>query len=352
MSDTKKRTELHELGRYRLLERLSEGLDPCNRTTAMGLGHDASAMAPTKRRVVMASGLMLEGIHFNLTYFPLKHLGYKSLIAQLGRIYAMNAEPQQAQVALGVSGRFGVEELEELVGGVRLAASRYGVDLVGLDVSSSYTGLTVGVGAQGQCDARELVGRSGAREHQLLCVTGALGAAYMGQQLLERERRVFEANPYAQPQLEGHSYLLERILKPELRGCVAVLAELRQRGLRPTAMTLVNEGLASALLHICQRSGVGCRVYADRIPVDAHAAALAEELRIDPLTAAMNGGEDYELLFSVPVKAHQEVASVEGVSVVGHLTDAGAGAYMVPPHGDELRITAQGWNAIVPGGAD
>ena len=346
MNDTEKRTELHELGKYRLLERLSEGIEPRNRTTALGLGHDASAMSPAKRRVVMSSGLMLEGIHFNLTYFPLKHLGYKSLVAQLGRIYAMNATPQQAQVVLGVSGRFGVEELEALVGGVRLAASRYGVDLVGLDVASSYTGLTVGISVLGQCDARELVGRSGAGEHQLLCLTGRLGAAYMGQQLLERERLVFEANPHAQPQLEAYGYLLERILKPELRGVAAVLEGLRGVEVLPTAMTLVHEGLASALLHICQRSAVGCRVYADRIPIDPQATTLAEELHIDPLTAAMNGGEDYELLFTVPMDKHEAVAALPDVSIIGHITAADTGAYLVPPHGDDIRITAQGWNAI------
>ena len=343
MDSKTKRTELYELGKYKLLERLADGIE-LSKHTAIGHGHDAAALATGSKRLVSASGLMLEGAHFNLTYFPLKHLGYKAVVSILSRLYAMNATPHQVQVNMGVSRRFSVENLDELMNGVKLAAKRYGVDVVGIDAVSSYTGLTLSLNATGLSDADALVNRAGAQEHHLLCLSGQLGAAYLGLQVLERERIAFEANPHAQPQLTGYDYLLERVLKPEARR--DTLEHLHKANITPSAMTLVHEGLASALLHICQRSAVGCRVYADRIPVDQQAATAADELHIDPLTAAMNGGEDYELLFTVPMDKHEAVAALPDISVIGHITAADTGAYLVPPHGDDIRITAQGWNAI------
>ena len=343
MDSETKRTELYELGKYKLLERLADGIE-LSKHTAIGHGHDAAALATGSKRVVSATELMLEGAHFNLTYFPLKHLGYKAITTTISRLYAMNAQPMQVQVSMGISRRFGVEQLEELTNGMKLAAKRYNVDLVGIEAASSYTGLTLAVSATGQCEANELTCRTGAQEHHLLCLTGRLGAAYIGLQILERERITFEANPHAQPQLSGYDYILERVLKPEARR--DTLEHLHKANIIPSAMTLVHEGLASALLHICQRSAVGCRVYADRIPVDQQAATAADELHIDPLTAAMNGGEDYELLFTVPMDKHEAVAALPDISVIGHITTADTGAYLVPTHGDDIRITAQGWNAI------
>ena len=341
--DTNTRTELYELGKYKLLERLSDGIE-LSSNTIVGHGHDASAMATNSKLALSASGLMLEGVHFNLTYFPLKHLGYKAVVSVLSRLYAMNATPHQVQINMGLSRRFSVENLDELMSGAKLAAQRYGVDIAGIEAVSSYTGLTLSLNALGLCDPDALVSRTGAQEHHLLCLSGRLGAAYLGLQVLERERIAFEANPHAQPQLTGYDYLLERVLKPETRR--DVIDNLRQANILPSAMTLVHEGLASALLHICQRSAVGCRVYANRIPIDPQATSLAEELHIDPLTAAMNGGEDYELLFTVPMDKHEAVAALPDISVIGHITAADTGAYLVPPHGDDIRITAQGWNAI------
>lgn len=343
--DTNTRTELYELGKYKLLERLSNGIE-LSSNTIVGHGHDASAMATNSKLALSASGLMLEGVHFNLTYFPLKHLGYKAVVSVLSRLYAMNATPHQVQINMGLSRRFSVENLDELMSGAKLAAQRYGVDIAGIEAVSSYTGLTLSLNALGLCAPDALVNRTGAQEHHLLCLSGRLGAAYLGLQVLERERIAFEANPHAQPQLTGYDYLLERMLKPETRRDVT--DSLRQANILPSSMTLVHEGLASALLHICQRSAVGCRVYADRIPIDPQATSLAEEMHIDPLTAAMNGGEDYELLFTVPMDKHEAVAALPDISVIGHITAADTGAYLVPPHGDDIRITAQGWNAIAP----
>lgn len=344
MGDDGSRTELYELGRVKLIERLTKDIVSTNKSTVYGVGDDSAVLSSAPKQTVVSTGLMLEGIHFDLTYFPLKHLGYKAVVASISNIYAMNAQPTQILVALGVSKRLCVEQLDELYAGIRLACKRYGVDIVGGDTTSSYTGLSLAVTAIGEVAPDALVYRHGAQFNDLICVSGNFGAAYMGQQLLEREKLVFEANPNMQPQFQGHDYVLERILKPEAPRHVVKL--LCDNGIRPTSMIDVSDCLSSALLHICKSSGVGCRIYFDRLPIDAQAADLAREFNIEPHVAALNGGEDYELLFTVPLRLHDTVSNLQGISVIGHITEAETGAYVVPENGPEIKLSAQGWNSV------
>ncbi len=345
MSKEQKRTELYELGEFRLIERLIGSFDASQKDTIKGVGDDAAVIScGNSDCMVVTTDLLLEGIHFDLTYFPLKHLGYKSVVVNLSDIYAMNAKPGQITVSIGVSKRFSVEELDELYAGIKLACERYGVDLVGGDTSSSMTGLTISVTAIGRAKADEIVYRSGAKINDLICVTGNLGAAYMGLQLLEREKRIFQSNNAAQPKLEGYDYILERILKPEARA--GVIDKIRELGVKPTSMIDISDGLSSELLHICKNSNVGCRIYMEKIPIDEQTAKMASEFNIEPIVAALNGGEDYELLFTVPLSGFQAIDGLDGVHIIGHVVDAMLGAYLVPPTGEDIQITAQGWNAL------
>lgn len=345
MSKEQKRTELYELGEFRLIERLTGSFDASQKDTIKGVGDDAAVISCGNNEcMVVTTDLLLEGIHFDLTYFPLKHLGYKSVVVNLSDIYAMNAKPGQVTVSIGVSKRFSVEDLDELYAGIKLACERYGVDLVGGDTSSSMTGLTISVTAIGRAKADEVVYRSGAKINDLICVTGNLGAAYMGLQLLEREKRIFQSNNAAQPKLEGYDYILERILKPEARA--SVIDKIRELGVKPTSMIDISDGLSSELLHICKSSNVGCRIYMEKIPIDEQTAKMASEFNIEPIVAALNGGEDYELLFTVPLSGFQAIDGLEGVHIIGHVVDATLGAYLVPPTGEDIQITAQGWNAL------
>ncbi|HOZ14089.1 MAG TPA: thiamine-phosphate kinase [Tenuifilaceae bacterium] len=344
MSNKQSRTELYELGEFRLIDRLTEPFQPKNPSTAFGIGDDCAVISPKGKKMVVTTDLLLEGIHFDLTYFPLKHLGYKAVIVNLSDVYAMNAIPTQITVSLGISKRFCVEDLEELYAGIKLACERYNVDLVGGDTSSSYTGLTISVTAIGEVNESDIVYRNGAQVNDLICVTGNLGAAYMGLQLLEREKKVFENNGTAKPQLKEYDYILERILKPEARK--NVIDELKEKGVKPTSMIDISDGLSSELLHICKNSDKGCRVYLEKIPIDEQTSKMAEELGIEPSIAALNGGEDYELLFTVPISNLEAIAQIKGVSIIGHITEATKGAYLVTPSEDEIKLTAQGWNAI------
>ncbi len=345
MGNITKRTELYELGEFKLIDRLTCSFVPKHQETLKGVGDDAAVIsAGNGECLVVTTDLLLEGIHFDLTYFPLKHLGYKAIVVNLSDVYAMNATPLQVTVSIGVSKRFCMEDLDELYRGIKLACDNYNVDLVGGDTTSSITGMTISVTAIGKVKESEVVYRSGATINDLICVTGNLGAAYMGLQLLEREKRIFETNRVAKPKLEGYDYVLERILKPEARK--NVIDNLRKAGVKPTAMIDISDGLSSELLHICKSSNVGCRVYMEKIPIDEQTAKMAEEFNIDPFTAALNGGEDYELLFTVPLSEYQVVDSMEGVRVIGHIVEPHLGAYMVPPSGEDIRITAQGWNAL------
>ncbi|MGE0077688.1 MAG: thiamine-phosphate kinase [Bacteroidales bacterium] len=344
MSRKKARTELYELGEFRLIDRLTAPFQAKNPSTAMGIGDDAAVISPKGKKIVVTTDLLLEGIHFDLTYFPLKHLGYKAVVVNLSDVYAMNASPTQITVSIGISKRFCVEDLEELYAGIKLACEKYEVDLVGGDTSSSYTGLTISGTAIGEANESDIVYRNGAQVNDLICVTGNLGAAYMGLQLLEREKRVFEGNSSKKPQLEGYDYILERFLKPEARK--KIIQNLAEKGIKPTSMIDISDGLSSELLHICKNSDKGCRIYLDKIPIDEQTANMAKEFDIEPNVAALNGGEDYELLFTVPISTLETISGFEGISIIGHVTEANTGAFLVTPSDDEIKLTAQGWNAL------
>ena len=340
------KTEIATLGEFGLIRRLTENMNPQNESTRYGVGDDAAVLAyPADKEVLVTTDLLLEGVHFDLTYVPLKHLGYKSAVVNFSDIYAMNGTPRQITVSLGVSKRFSVEDMEELYAGIRLACQTYGVDIVGGDTTSSYTGLTISITCIGEGEKGKTVYRNGARETDLICVTGDLGAAYMGLQLLEREKAVLRStDPDMQPDFAGKEYLLERQLKPEARK--DIIGKLAQAGIRPTAMMDISDGLSSELLHICTQSKVGCRVYEEHIPIDYQTAVMAEEFNMNLTTCALNGGEDYELLFTVPIGDHERIANMEGVKLIGHITKPELGYALITRDGQEFELKAQGWNPL------
>ena len=307
-------------------------------------GDDAAVLDMNGTRTLVTTDLLLEGIHFDLTYVPLKHLGYKSAVVNFSDIYAMNGTPKAITVSLGISKRFSVEDIEALYSGIRLACSIYGVDLVGGDTSASMTGLTISITCIGCADSESIVTRDGAKENDLVCVSGDLGAAYMGLQLLEREKSVLAGSEGIAPKFEGKEYILERQLKPEARK--DIVAALKANGIVPTSMMDVSDGLSSELMHICKQSNKGCRIYEERIPIDYQTAVMAEEINMNVVTAAMNGGEDYELLFTVPLEKHDVVSAIEGVHVIGHITSPELGCAMITRDGNELTLKAQGWNPL------
>ena len=337
------RTELAELGEFALIKHLTQALPKHNETTILGVGDDAAVVAyPPEMQTLLTTDLLLEGIHFDLTYTPLKHLGYKAAIGSFSDIYAMGGHPQQLTASIGVSARFALEDLEELYAGLRLACDRYGVDLVGGDTSASLTGLCISITCLGMVEKGQAILRSGAKPTDLICVSGSLGAAYMGLQLLEREKRVFAGEKEGfNPDFAEREYILERQLKPEARQ--DILLALRSAGIRPTSMIDSSDGLASELLHIATESAVGVRIYEDRLPIDHETALMAEELHMSTTTVALNGGEDFELIFTVPLAQLDELRTLEGIRIIGHITEASAGCFLVAPDGTELRLIAQGW---------
>ena len=340
-----KETEISTLGEFGLIDHLTENMPLYNSSTQKGVGDDAAVMSYGDKKTLVTTDLLLEGIHFDLTYVPLKHLGYKSAVVNFSDIYAMNGRPKQITVSLGISRRFTLEHIEALYAGIRLACEQYGVDIVGGDTSASVTGLIISITCIGEGEEGKIVYRSGAKDTDLVCVSGDLGAAYMGLQLLERERRVqSESDADFHPAFEGREYLLERQLKPEARR--DIVEELAKAGVLPTAMMDVSDGLSSELLHICKASNCGCRIYEDRIPIDYQTAVMAEEFNMNLVTAAMNGGEDYELLFTVPLTDHEKVAAMKGVKIIGRITKPELGAYMETRDEQELEIQAQGWKAF------
>lgn len=341
MDETENKTPIGNFGKYGLIENIAGRVKTGNRSTVKGIGDDAAVIDSGNHFSLVSTDLLLEGIHFNLVYTPLKHLGYKSVIRAISDIYAMNGIPAQLLLALGISSRFSVEQVNEIYEGVNLACEKYNVDLAGGDITSSLTGLTISVTATGIVGKEDLVKRDGARTHDLICVTGDLGAAYLGLQLLERERKLFENNKGTQPDLSGYEYVVGRQLKPEFPS--AVITDLKNAGIRPTAMIDITEGLASDLMQICKSSGTGCRIFHKQIPVDYEASRLAEEFNIDPLTPALNGGEDFELLFTVSLDLFEMIRQIGHVKVIGHITEAGSGYYLVSADGNEIEITAQGW---------
>lgn len=339
-----KRTEIATLGEFGLIRHLTEKIELKNESTVKGVGDDAAVLDYKEKQVLVTTDLLLEGIHFDLTYVPLKHLGYKSAVVNFSDIYAMNGKPKQITVSLGISKRFSIEELEEFYSGLQLACDIYGVDIVGGDTSASLTGLCISITCIGEGEKEKIVTRSGAKDTDLVCVSGDLGAAYMGLQLLEREKRVFKGEKEFTPDFAGKEYLLERQLKPEARKDIIEL--LDKAGIVPTSMMDISDGLSSELLHISKQSNVGCRIYEDRIPIDYQTAAMAEQFNMNLSTAALNGGEDYELLFTVPLTAHDKVSEMKGVKVIGHITRPELGNYLVGRDGGEVELKAQGWNSL------
>lgn len=337
-------TEISNLGEFGLIERLTKDFPLKNPETKVGVGDDAAILAFGDKDVLVTTDLLLEGIHFDLRYVPLKHLGYKAAIVNFSDIYAMNGIPKQITVSLGVSSRFTVEHLDAIYSGIRLACDLYGVDLVGGDTSASVTGLVISITCLGVASPDDVVRRSGAKPTDIICVSGDLGAAFMGLQLLERENRISAGQKDFQPDFAGKEYILERQLKPEARKDIIEL--LKKEGIKPTAMMDVSDGLSSELLHICKASGTGCRVYEDKIPIDYQTALMAEEFNMNLVTAAMNGGEDYELLFTVPITDHEKIEKLKGVNMIGYVTKPELGCAMVTRDGAEIAIKAQGWNAF------
>ena len=346
------KTEIATLGEFGLIRHLTKDIKHVQPSTVKGVGDDCAVMDFNKGlpvtgdgvRVLMTTDLLLEGIHFNLEYVPLKHLGYKAAVVNFSDIYAMNGTPTQITVSLGISKRFSVEDIESLYAGIRLACEKYKVDLVGGDTSASMTGLTISITCLGTAKEDEIVYRNGAKLNDLICVSGNLGTAYMGLQLLERERLVAQGDEKAQLAFEGKEYLLERQLKPEARR--DMIDALRKAGIKPTAMMDISDGLSSELLHIGSQSNAGCCIYEDKLPIDFEAAALAEEMNLNIVTCALNGGEDYELLFTCRLDDYEKLIPIDDLYIIGHITKPEHGCNLIGRNGEELALKAQGWNAF------
>lgn len=339
--NTNNRTEISTIGEFGLIERLTSDIKPINKETVTAVGDDAAILQfSSDEEVLISTDLLMEGIHFDLTYFPLKHLGYKAAMVNFSDIYAMNGTPKQITVSLALSKKFCIEDVEDFYAGVKLACAQHGVDIVGGDTSASLTGLAISITVTGTAPKGTAVKRSTAKETDLICVSGNLGAAYMGLQLLEREK-IATAGKDIQPDFAGKEYILERQLKPEARR--DIIERLREENIRPTAMIDISDGLSSELMHICKQSSVGCRIYEERIPIDYQTAIMAEELNMNVMTCALNGGEDYELLFTVPIADHEKVAAMKDIRVIGHIVSESMGNAMITRDGVEMQLRAQGW---------
>lgn len=353
-------TDIAKLGEFGLIRHLTEGLKPKNSSTLRGVGDDCAVMSYPDKQVLVTTDMLMEGVHFDLTYIDLEHLGYKSAMVNISDIFAMNGTPHQMTVSIALSKRFTVEDLEKFYSGLRMACDKWGVDIVGGDTTSSYTGMAISITCIGECAEGEAVYRSGAQDTDLICVSGDLGAAYMGLQLLEREKSVYyqqvdEARKkndkralaelaHFQPDFAGKEYLLQRQLQPEARGDVT--AQLRELGIRPTSMIDISDGLSSELIHICEQSQCGCRIYEKNIPIDYQTAVMAEEMNMNVTTCALNGGEDYELLFTVPIGDHEKIANLDNVKLIGHITQKELGRMLVTRDNNEFELQAQGWNPL------
>ncbi len=338
----KKRTEIAELGEFRLIDCLTRNAAADNESTLKGVGDDAAVIAAGgDDAIVVSTDALLEGVDFDLTYFPLKHLGYKAVTVGASDILAMNALPEQIMISLGVSSKMSVEALKDLYEGIEFACKELGIDLAGGDTRASMTGLTIGITTIGRARRKAISYRGGAQFNDLICITGNLGAAYMGLQLLEREKRVLADVGTPEPQFAGHEYLLQRYLKPRARK--DIIEALAEEKIVPTSMIDISDGLASEVLQICKASKCGARIYLDRIPIAKQTTALAEEMHADPVVAALNGGEDYELMFTVPLAMQEQIMRLGLVDVVGHITRESTGAYLVTPDGSDIKLRAQGF---------
>jgi thiamine-monophosphate kinase len=339
-----KLTSLTELGEFGLIDRLTKNVKYHHPETLMGIGDDAAVIEAGDKVILFSTDLLVEGIHFDLTYMPFKHLGYKAAVVNISDIAAMNGVPKQMTVSLAVSSRFSAEALDELYAGVVMACEKYKVDLVGGDTSSNVKGLMISVSILGEAKKEEVTYRSGARSGDLLCVTGDLGSAYIGLFILEREKSVFKVDPNMQPELSGFDYQIGRQLRPEARTDVRNL--LIGIGVKPTSMIDISDGLASEILHLCKQSGVGCKLFEGKIPIDEYTKELAKEYKIIPSVAALSGGEDYELLFTVKQEDYEKIKDIVGITIIGHMTAASEGKLMITPDGKAIPITAQGWDGM------
>ena len=365
--------EIAALGEFGLIDRLTKDIEIRNESTKYGVGDDCAVLSYPDKEVLVTTDLLMEGVHFDLTYIDLKHLGYKSAMVNISDVFAMNGTPRQITVSLALSKRFTVEDMDEFYAGLRLACDKWHVDIVGGDTTSSYTGLAISITCIGEAKKEDIVYRNGAKNTDLVCVSGDLGAAYMGLQLLEREKSVYYgqindlqkkiteakaagdekrlstlnaqlANFTFQPDFSGKEYLLQRQLQTEARG--DIIEKLREAGIRPTAMMDISDGLSSELMHICKQSGVGCRIFEKNIPIDYQTAVMAEEMNMNVTTCALNGGEDYELLFTVPIGDHEKIEQMEGVKMIGHITEEKYGRLLVTRDNQEFELKAQGWNPL------
>ncbi|MDI1354322.1 MAG: thiamine-phosphate kinase [bacterium] len=342
--DNTERTELSELGEFGLIKHLTQYIEISQESTIKGVGDDGAVINNGDLQTVITTDMLVEGVHFDLTYVPLKHLGYKSVVVNLSDVYAMNAQPRQIVVSIALSSRFSLEAVEELYAGMLLACKKYGIDLVGGDTTSSLSGLVISITAIGAAKKEDIVYRHGALESNLLCVSGDLGAAYMGLQILEREKSVFKENPNLQPDLEGKDYLLERQLKPEARKDVVEL--LRELGIKPTSMIDISDGLSSEILHLCSQSKVGVELYEEKIPIDPLTFDTAREFNLDPTVCVLSGGEDYELLFTVDLTEYEKIKNSMDITIIGHITNESKGCLMVAKAGTVHELMAQGWNPL------
>ena len=338
------RTSIAQLGEFGLISHLTKNFEISQLSTLKGIGDDAAVLDFKDKKIVVSTDLLVEGVHFDLAYMPLKHLGYKAVVVNLSDIAAMNAKPTQITVSIAVSNRFPLEAMEELFGGIALAAKVYNIDVIGGDTTSSQKGLIISITAIGEANEDEIVYRNNAKENDLLVVSGDLGSAYMGLQVLEREKQVFQVNPNNQPDLDAYTYLIERQLKPEARTDIKELLEKLE--VKPTAMIDISDGLSSELLHICKQSNVGCNLFEEKIPVDPQFIDVCEEFNIDSTTIALNGGEDYELLFTIPLKDFDKIKANPNFTVIGHITQASEGVNLITRANTKIPLKARGWDAL------
>ncbi len=341
--EDQQRTELSDLGEFGLIDLITKNIEIKNPTTLKGIGDDAAVVDVSPEKLLVSTDVLIEGVHFDLAYVPLKHLGYKAVVVNLSDIAAMNGKPEQITVSIAVSNRFSVEAIEELYSGIYLACNKYGIDLIGGDTTTSKSGLFISITVLGKAPAEKITYRNGAKKGDLICVSGDLGGAYMGLMVLEREKRVFEVNPQMQPDLEGFDYILERQLKPEPR--LDIVQKLDEIGIIPNSMIDVSDGLASEIMHICKQSEVGCRLFEDKIPVDIQTEDTAKKFGLVPVTMALNGGEDYELLFTVPQSEYEKVKDMEYISIIGYITDKAEGLSLITKDEKVFELKAQGWDA-------
>ncbi len=345
MLENTERTELSSLGEFGLIKHLTQFIEIKNESTINGIGDDAAVIDYKGKQTVVSTDMLVEGVHFDLAYVPLKHLGFKSVSVNLSDIYAMNATPKQITISLAISNRFSVEAMEELYAGFMMACAKHNVDIIGGDTTTSKSGLVISITAIGEAESDELVFRNGAKEGNLLCVTGDLGAAYVGLQLLEREKQIFLESPGVQPDLEGNDYILERQLKPEARKDIPVL--LKKLEVKPTSMIDISDGLASEILHITSQSNVGCNLYEEKIPIDPSTYNMAREFNMDPTICSLNGGEDYELLFTIDAADFPKIKANPDITVIGHITASKDGVNLITKGGTSITLTAQGWDSLL-----